>query len=171
MCERYSWIEKDDKIIFLTGDDVFRSKRGKALQRYTPRREDWHGHGAIRWFYDLYGGVDRECTDFSTPKNFPDELAEAIKAGKMWDFGITPGMQSLLLKRPLDEYEIIKQQALAKYEIIRQQAWAKYEIIEQQAWDKYEIIKRLAWAKYMKIQQQTFAKLWKVKSNRKKAWR
>ena len=69
MCDFVSWIEKDQTIVFLTGEDVFKTKKGKELQKHTCS-EDWIGHGAIRWYYEFEGGRERECTDFSKPENY-----------------------------------------------------------------------------------------------------
>ena len=124
MCERYSWINRDGSVYFLTANDVFHTKRGKQLQQYSLRREDWHGHGATRWYYDFVDGADRECTDFSTPSNFPKEIVKAIKAGDMWEFGITDDMHCMLLKTAYAKYHKIQKTALAKYLKIHQTAWA-----------------------------------------------
>ena len=161
MCERYSWIEKDGEVIFLTADDVFKTKRGKALQKHTCQ-DDWYGHGAVRWYYHFTDGIDRECTDFSTPKNFPAELVEAIKDGKMWGFGITEKMKAMLLAP-----------AWAEYKKIQQSAWAEYEKIQKSAfsWAKFMKLQPSAWAKYQKTAQKNFAGLFKNPNNRKKCWR
>lgn len=115
MCERFSWIEKDGEVLFLTPYDVFETRRGKQLQKHTPSAEDWHGHGAIRWFYlNLKGGVERECTNFSSPKNFPPELVKAIKAGQMWGFGVTDKMLVMLHKPAWAEYDKVHNAAFGK---------------------------------------------------------
>jgi len=90
MCKFVSWIEKDGVLWYLTDKDI-QSKRGKEYRDYNPCRDDDRGHGAIRWFYDLKGGKERECFDFSTPSNFPSEIVEAIKQGNFsrW-FGPVP---------------------------------------------------------------------------------
>ena len=152
MCQQFSWIIKDKKVVFLTAKDVFHSKRGRELRKHTTYTEDWHGHGAIRWFYSFVGGKDYECTDFSTPDNFPASMVKAIKLGHMWEFGITQDMHVML-----------KQPALAEYTKIKQQAWAEYEKIERQAWAEYEKIKQPAWAEYTKIKQQAWAECTKIK--------
>ena len=156
MCQKYSWIEKDGDVIFLTADDVFKTRRGKQLQKHT-LQIDWHSHGAIRWYYNFKGGQERECTDFSTPENFPAPLVKAIKAGTMWGFGIDRSMFCMLLQQALAEYEKIKQPAWAEYKKIEQPALAEYKKIEQQAWAEYEKIKQQAWAEYEKTKQQAWA--------------
>ena len=104
MCEFISWINKDSKAIFLTGDDVFKTKRGRELQKYSKDPDDWLGHGAIRWYYNFKGGVDKECTDFSSPDNFPSDIITAIKSGKMRRLGIA---KDLLTISALAEYHKI----------------------------------------------------------------
>jgi hypothetical protein len=162
MCERYSWIEKDGHVLFLTPYDVFETERGRQLQKHTPSRKDWHGHGAIRWYYDLTGGTNCECTDFSTPANFPPELASAIKDGRMWGFGITEEMLEMLTTAARAEYEKIQQAARAEYEKVQQAAWAEYEKIEQTAWAEYEKIQKAAWAEYETLQQPAWAVYQKI---------
>ena len=100
MCEFISWKEvttadgKDVEILFLTYDDIYNSKRGRKLQKFTTP-DDFIGHGAIDFFYDLNGkGIDKECTDFSSPNNFPPIIVDAIKKGKFYLLG-TP--KALLL--------------------------------------------------------------------------
>lgn len=83
MCEFVSWIEKDGEVIYLTGKDVFHIKAGKKLQKYCGNAADLVGHGAIRKFYNFEGGYEKECSDFSSPKNFPKEIVNAIKKGEM----------------------------------------------------------------------------------------
>ena len=91
MCDFVSWIEKDDEVLFLTGQDVFNTKRGKELQRYCGSKDDLTGHGAIRWYFGnhegnevvpLKGGKERECTDFSSPDKFPKQIVKSIKRGE-----------------------------------------------------------------------------------------
>ena len=92
MCDYISWIEKGDEILFLTGPDVFSSQRGSELQNHCKSKDDLTGHGAIRWFYGIGKdvGKERECTNFSTPANFPKQIVKAIKKGQMWGFGEVP---------------------------------------------------------------------------------
>ena len=137
------------QVLFLTPYDVFNTKRGKQLQKHPPLKEDWHGHGAIRWFYsNLKGGVERECTDFSSPTNFPPELVKAIKAGRMWGFGITNEMRAMLRKPALAEYDKVCNAALAECDKVRNAAWAEYD----------------------KVRIAAFANLFRKKANRTKAW-
>lgn len=69
--------------LYLTDNDVFNTKRGEELQKYGCS-SDFSGHGAISFYYDLTKSyIHHEISDFSTPDNFPSEIAKAIKEGKM----------------------------------------------------------------------------------------
>ena len=117
MCDFVSWIEKDGKCWFLTDKDI-QSKRGKEYRDYNPNLEDIGGHGAIRWFHNLKGGKEKECTNFYKPSNFPNEIAAAIKQGKFarW-FGPIPRG---LLRAPLyADYEAKRAPLYADYEAKR----------------------------------------------------
>ena len=111
MCHFISWIDLEGQLYYLTSKEL-RSKRGKELKDYlgSAYAEDVVGHGAIDWYFDLKGlGVHRECTDFSSPANFPDEIVKAIKSGAFKGMGLCP--------------EILNQSASAEYEKIRQSAF------------------------------------------------
>lgn len=89
MCDFVSWLEiKNDKgndiVLYLDDDDIYHTKRGKLLQSYSGCEADLTGHGSIRWFYELSNkrGREKECTDFSSPDNFPKKIVSAIKEGK-----------------------------------------------------------------------------------------
>jgi hypothetical protein len=184
MSQHYSWIEKDDKTIFLTADDVFKSRRGKQLRQHTCRW-DWHGHGAIRWFYGFTGGRDRECTEFSTPKNFPPELVTAIVAGRMWGLGITDNMRAMLLAPAWKQYDAVRAEAWkkyhAKYDAVVIPAWKKYrsvplasknyDAVEAEAFAKFRTVGAEARNKYEAVVTEAFAQLWAEPTNRTAVWR
>ena len=142
-----SWIEKDKSILFLTANMVFNSEKGKKLQAWSGNSDDYTGHGTIRFYYelDLYDGIDKECTDFSTPANFPNAITHAIKDGKMRGLGMDRGLLTL-------------------------QACAEHEKAERQAWIEYHKVEKLAWAEYEKIKQQAFWDLFAIPENRNPAW-
>jgi hypothetical protein len=141
MCEFISWIEKGNAVLFLTGEDVFHTKKGKELQKYCGSNRDYTGHGAIGYFYAnedgklMRGGTENGCTDFSTPDNFPPEIVKAIKLGQMRGLGIAP------------------------------------QLLTKPAWAEYDKVKQTAWAEYEKVKQTAFWDLFKVKKNRVEAWR
>ena len=96
------------------------TKEGKKLltEEY---RDDICGHGAIEHFYpELKGkGEKKECIDFSTPKNFPKEIVEALK-GNLSKIGIC---LDILNEAGKKEYQKIKQSAYAEYDKIKQSAY------------------------------------------------
>ena len=87
MCRPISWVEKDGHNLYLTTNDIFNTERGEELRKHTLAPGDWIGHGAIRYYYakdgePMTGGVNKEMDDFSSPLNFPLEIAADILAGK-----------------------------------------------------------------------------------------
>jgi hypothetical protein len=203
MCEFVSWVESDGHVLFLTASDVFEGRKGKELREYCGSSDDYVGHGAIRYFYGLsdFKGANKECTDFSSPTNFPAEIVAAIKNGQMRGLGISKELlkqsawaeyekvrQSAwaeyekVKQSAWAEYKKVRQSALAEYEKVRQSAWAEYEKVEQSAWAEYkkveqsalaeyEKVRQSAWAEYEKVRQDTFWNLFAVKKNRASAWR
>ncbi len=103
MCQFLSWIEKGDKVLFLTENQVYHTKQGKLLKEWC-NDYDLIGHGAIRFYYGLEQdeGKNKECTDFSTPSPFPAKIVKAIKGGQFKGFPFP----LVLLNKPLyDRYE------------------------------------------------------------------
>ncbi len=98
MCEFISWIETKDKVYFLTKTQL-ESPRGEMLKLRFPGSGEFTGHNAIRAFYDIDTGTERECTDFATPKNFPVVIAQAIKNNQMCYSN--PDFSQLLLEKAL----------------------------------------------------------------------
>jgi hypothetical protein len=157
MCEFASWVEYDNKPYFLTNDDLD-TKEGKKL--LLPEViADLCGHGAIRSHYpELKGkGLDKENTDFSTPKNFPKEIVTAIKQGKLSRTGIC--------------LEVLNTQGKKEYKKTMQLALAEYKKIEQPALAEYKKIEQPALAEYLKIRQLAFTKIVKQKKYRVNEWK
>jgi hypothetical protein len=123
MCEFASYKVYKGKVYFIKDSDL-NTKEGKKLLK-PEVIGDLCGHGAIENYYpELAGkGVNKECTDFSTPKNFPKEIVRAIKSGKLSRIGFS---LQLLNEKGQAEYEKIEQPAWAEYEKIRQSALAEY---------------------------------------------
>ena len=111
MCEFVSWVERRSKNYFLT-DKQLATKRGQELIK-TISLDDLCGHGTIRAYYriDSGDGIDKECTNFSSPANFPDVISQAIKNGEITRFGIAG---RLLTQQAWAEYKKIKQPAFWK---------------------------------------------------------
>ncbi len=123
MCEFCSWIEKGTgekkKILFLTATQIFETKKGKTLfKAFTA--DDLTGHGAIRRYCGLEQdeGKNKECTDFSSPANFPVAIARGLIAG---DFKHAPVPRGLLTKTLDDKY------------------WADRKPLDDKYWDLFAI--------------------------------
>jgi hypothetical protein len=181
MCEFVSWLEYKGKIYFLS-DKELKSRRGKELSQYGHNKDNWRGHWAICWYYGIERrkSIRRECEDFSTPANFPEEICTAIRAGQMTMFRSQPA--ELLSDQAWEQYKAIRVQAWEQREAIRVPAWEQYEAIrvpawEQreairvQAWEQYEAIRVPAWEQYEAITAQAFWKLFKKIKNRAEAWK
>ena len=160
MCEFISWKSYEGKNYYLTNEDL-ETKAGKELLK-PEFVADICGHGAIEHYYpELKGkGSNEECSDFSSPNNFPKEIVKALKQGKLTKIGI---VLDILNDAGRQEYEKIEQSALAEYKKIQQPAYAEYEKIQQSAWAEYEKIQQPAWAEYKKIEQPALAEYEKIK--------
>ena len=168
MCNFVSWIRFEKKIYFLQNEDLDTKDGLKLL--IPDVVADLCGHGALRSFYpELKNkGVNEECEDFSTPKNFPKEIVTAIKRGNLSQKGIC---LAVLNEKGEAEYKKISQPALAEYEKIEQPAWAEYEKIRQTAWAEYRKISQTASAEYGKIEQPVFGKIIRQKKYRADNWK
>ena len=170
MCDFISWIEHQGDIYFLTNQEL-NTKEGRELKEYlgTAFYDDIKGHGAIDRYWGLKGkGVHKECTDFSTPDNFPPVIVEAIKKGLFEGIGAAEG---ILTPTAWAEYKKVQQPAMAEYEKVQQPAWAEYEKVEQAAWAEYEKAIQAAMAEYKKVQQAAFWALARDKKNRTEVWK
>ena len=86
---------------------------------------DIKGHGAIDRYYGLKGrGTHKECMDFSTPDNFPPQIAAAISKGLFCGIGIS---EQLLTVAALAEYKKVTVAALAEYNKVTAPALAEYK--------------------------------------------
>ena len=180
MCEFISWKEFDEgDVLFLTAKDIYHTTRGKALQVFSDSEDDLIGHGAIDFFFDLKSkGKDKECTDFSTPNNFPPAIVKAIKAGEFRGLGVA---KKLLTPLAWAKYEKVKTSAWMEYEKVRVSAMAEYEKVKDLAQVEHEKVKALAWAEYKKVEtptrveykkiiNKTFWDLFAVVKNRAENW-
>lgn len=185
MCKFISWIETKEGNLFLTKHDL-QTKKGRELKTYLdyPSYEYYDnigGHRAIRYFFDLAinKGRNKECSNFSSPKNFPNDIIEAIKRG---DFeGIVIALK-LLNKKGINKYLKIKLPAREKYNKIDNPAWEEYlkihqpareeyNKIENPAREKYNKIEQSAREKYYRIEQSAFWEIFKSKKYRNKNWK
>ena len=164
MCNFVSWKEYKGNVYFLTNADLETKEGKKLLQKEY--RDDLQGHGAIEHYYpELAGkGINKECEDFSSPDNFPKEIAKALIEGKMSNIGIT---LDILNNRGRKEYLKIIQSAWNEYQKIEQSAWKKYKKTKQPAWKKYDKIAYSAYQKYLKITQSAWEEYEKIQQS---AW-
>jgi hypothetical protein len=82
MCEFISWIEKDGLILYLTDAEIF--GKDKSLLEGC-KDNDFLGHGAIRNFYNIEGGLEREVRDFWNENILPKEIADKVQEfDKYW---------------------------------------------------------------------------------------
>jgi len=155
MCEFISVIKKDTDYFYLTKDDL----KGKTFNKFKRYNKNWIvdicGHGAISFFYPEVTGEHWECTDFSTPKNFPVCIVEDIKNGNFAGIGVCP---EILNQGGLKKYNKIKQPEWEKYNEIDRAARKKYNEIIQAEWEKYNEIDRAARKKYNEIKQAEWEK-------------
>ena len=165
MCDFISWYQKGDKVIFLTDDDLA-TEAGKKLRAIAGMfPDDIKGHGAIRKFYELNewvwpnGLTQKECTDFSSPNNFPPQIVEAIKNCNLTQIGKLP--DNVLLKHGLN---------LIKNNAKREEADAKWKEADAK-WEEAYAKWKEADAKWEEAYANTFWKVFADPKNRKKAWR
>jgi hypothetical protein len=85
--------------------NLLNTKEGRALKKYLGAKyyEDIQGHGAIERYFGIKG-KHHECDDFSSPKNCPKEIVEAMKAGAFRGIGI-PDESQVLTKKAYADYE------------------------------------------------------------------
>jgi len=159
MCEFISAIKDKEDYFYLTKQDL----KGKKFNEYKKFNVNWKedikGHGAIEYIYpELKGrGEHWECTNFSSPKNFPECIVDDIKKGNFEGIGIC--------------FDILNEKGRAEYNKIVQPAWAEYDKIVQPALAEYNKIVQPALAEYNKIVQHAFWKIAKQKKYRTKEWR
>ena len=165
MCEYISWKEMPDgSCRFLTNKMLYHTRRGAELRRHNPDcPDDWVGHGAIDFYYDdkRDSGIQRECTDFYTPNNFPSVIVEAIKAGEMELPGVV--FPEGLLKAAL----------YAAYRKKRDVLYAAYEKKRAPLYADYKKKRDALYADYEKKWAALDAEMWKLfanPKNRMKAW-
>ena len=129
MCEFVSWKEYDGHVYFLTDRDLETKAGAKLL--LSEVYDDLCGHGAIEAFWpELKNkGKNCECVDFSSPKNFPKEIAAAIKKGKLFRIGRSG---KLLTKKGKKAWQEAKVQTYKAYQADMAQAYKVYQV--DKAW-------------------------------------
>jgi hypothetical protein len=122
MCEFVSWIEYEGKEYFLTNADLDTKAGAKLLLAEV--KDDLCGHGAIKAYYpELKNrGANKECSDFSTPANFPKSIVKAIKEGRLSRIDVC--------------LDVLNDKGKKQYEKVRGPAWAEYEKVRGLAFGK-----------------------------------
>ena len=159
MCDFISWIEFEGKNYWLTNECLL-TKDGKALRKFLGPKftEDIKGHGACAEYWNLkQNGTHKECTDFSSPDNFPAEIVRDIKAGNLSYIGYDLGL--------------LNDKGQAEYQKVKGPAWAEYLKVTGPAEAEYLKVKGQARAEYEKVYLTSFWKIFKVKKNRAKGWK
>ena len=165
MCEFSSWKkmpktwnpEVTRRIFYLTKPDLD-SKRGRELKKFLgPQYDnDKVGHGAIDWFYQLGGvGINKECTNFNDPNEFPPEIVADIKAGNFYGMGLPT---EILTPDARAQYEAVEKPARAQFEAVEKSAWAQYKAVEKPAGAQFEAVEKPAWAQYYWAQYEAVEK-------------
>ena len=185
MCEFISAVKGtgkagNNKWYYLTHDLIHNTPTGQLLQQKYGGA-DLLGHSAIREYFALRDGWGEnwECTDFSTPNNFPDEIVSAIKRGEFRGLG----HPSALLTEPAEKlynetidtawklYEETIAPVRKLYEETLATAWKLYNETIDTAGKLYDETIDTAW----KVQNETvdtaFWDFFAVADNRAKAWR
>ena len=133
MCHPVSWIEKNGGMLYVRGEDLA-TERGRECMRLTADPYDYCGHGFARLYFGtenpdgsitpLEGGVDKEVTDFSSPANFPAQIAEDLKRGRFC--GVFAPPTEILLPRLDAEYQSKWDALYAEYQPKRDALYAEY---------------------------------------------
>jgi len=145
MCDFASWIEYEEQVYFLKNSDLTTTAGEKLLQPAVVA--DLCGHGAIRAYLGVgkKWGKNRECTDFSTPDNFPLEIAESIKTGQLSRFGRPT---KILNRVGYRKYDAACKPAGKKYEAARAGAWKIRDAAVKPAGKIYDAACNNAWKIY-----------------------
>jgi hypothetical protein len=96
-------IEKGNSVLFLTHDDVYKTKKGKELFP-APNGGMFEHHSPIRKYFDLKGGVGKECeyTDLTNPDDLPASLVKAIRGAKFVGIGYS---KQLLSEKGIEKFD------------------------------------------------------------------
>ena len=147
MCEFVSWVEHEDKLYYLTAN-LLNTKEGRDLKKFlgTAYAEDIKGHGAIEHYFGIKG-KHCECTDFSSPNNFPAEIVKAMKSGAFRGIGI-PDESQVLTKKAYADYESKRDSIYADYESKRDSLYADYQSKRDSLYADYESKRDSIYADY-----------------------
>jgi hypothetical protein len=157
MCEFLSCVKTQDKngkdkYYYLTHDLIHNTPRGEMIQKKYFGDGEVIGHTAIREYFEIRAGQGEnwECTDFTTPKNFPAVIARAIKRGEFRGFGNPVGLLSFAVN--------------AKWNAERDAVYAKWKAERDAVNAKWKPKSDAVFAKWNAERDAVYAK-WKPKSD------
>jgi len=109
VCDFVSWLEDEKGNIYFATSNLLQTKEAKQLvkEMYDNNfyHEDIKGHGFLKAYWpELKNPKQCECTDLSSPKNFPAEIIKQIKLGNM-RFCLPKEPGQLLLKKASADYQ------------------------------------------------------------------
>lgn len=88
-----SWVTYDGHLYYLTAN-ILNCREGRELMRREGEHflTDSQGHGIILEFYGLPHVQKNHhvCHDFTSPENFPLEIAESLRRGSQAGIGLPP---------------------------------------------------------------------------------
>ena len=198
MCEFLSAVKGKtktgkDKWYFLTHDLIYNTPRGEIIQKQFPGIDgEVLGHSAIRAYFEIRSGEGEnwECTDFTTPDNFPAVIVKAIKRGEFRGFGNPVGLLKAQAdktyqeaKAPADKaWQEAKAQADKTYQEAKAQADKAYQEAmapADKAWQEATAQACKAWQEAMapadkawqEAKENIFWDLFAIPENRVEAWR
>jgi len=159
MCEFVSWVEHENNLYYLTAN-LLNTKEGRALRRHlgSAYSEDITGHGAIEHYFGIKG-KHCECTNFSSPQNFPEEIVKAMKAGAFRGIGIP------------DASQVLTKKAYADYRSKRAPLYADYESKLASLYAEYRSKRAPLYADYRSKRDYLFWDMFMEKKNRARAWK
>ena len=170
MCEFVSWVEHEDKLYYLTAN-LLNTKEGRALKKHlgSAYSEDITGHGAIEHYFGIKG-KHCECTDFSSPNNFPAEIVKAMKSGAFRGIGI-PDESQVLTKKACTDYWSKRAALYADYRSKRDALDADYRSKCNALYDDYWSKCDALYDDYRSKRDDLFWDIFMDKKNRAKAWK
>jgi hypothetical protein len=127
-----------DKWYFLTHDLIHNTPRGEIIQKKYKGDGELIGHSAIREYFELRSGTGEnwECSDFSTPDNFPTVIVKALKRGEFKGFNVPAGLLLQTKRDAIDKEYQPKQDAIYKEYQTKRDAIDKEYQPKQDAIDK-----------------------------------
>ena len=170
MCEFISWVEHENTLYYLTAN-LLNTKEGRALKKHLGAQynEDIKGHGAIERYFGIKG-KHHECDDFSSPKNFPEEIVNAMKAGAFRGIGI-PDASQVLTERAWADYCSKRAPLYADYQSKRDAIISDYESKRDALYADYRSKRAPLDADYRFKRDDLFWDIFMDKKNRVKAWK